>query len=81
MIGIRPNHTMAKIVNVYLRLNPSLDRPQLEKETCDLVNVINGSIVSFGVLVMVPWIVCSLGGRTFQAMGRPGLWLFVIVDI
>lgn len=52
VIGIRPNHTMAKIVNVYLRLNPSLDRPQLEKETCDLVNVISGSIVSFGVLVM-----------------------------
>ncbi|KAH8549322.1 hypothetical protein BGW37DRAFT_502665 [Umbelopsis sp. PMI_123] len=44
VIGVRRNHTMAKIVNVYLRLNPSMERSQSDKQACDLINVINGSI-------------------------------------
>lgn len=56
MIGIRPNHTMAKIVNVYLRLNPSLDRSQSDKDACDLVNVINRSMVCMHAWAVVkPW--------------------------
>ncbi|CAO3671468.1 unnamed protein product [Umbelopsis ramanniana] len=44
VIGVRRNHTMAKIVNVYVRLNPSMERSASEKATCDLLNVINDNI-------------------------------------
>ncbi|KAI9284711.1 hypothetical protein BC943DRAFT_59265 [Umbelopsis sp. AD052] len=44
VIAVRRNHTMAKIINVYVRLNSSIERSASEKATCDLLDVIHGNI-------------------------------------
>lgn len=84
VIGVRRNHTMAKIVNVYVRLNPSMERSASEKATCDLLNVINDNIVSrllFEYYRRKQSLLSMRFFRTFQEMDRLEQWLFEIIDI
>jgi hypothetical protein len=75
---------MAKIVNVYVRLNPSMERSASEKATCDLLNVINDNIVSkllYGNFRRELSLLSMVLSRTFQAMVQLEQWLSEIIDI